>query len=230
MACSWSMPHARTYDAIVLRAVDIGEADRFCLLFTRERGLLALRVRGARRLQSRMGGSLLPLHRVLVNVKEIGTGAIAVGALHHGDLFPPDNLSAFFRAEEGAALLLGVLHEGEALPALFDATVEFLTLCHCGDHILLGFTFRLAFLLGLLPSHHGSTGNDPLSLEEWQFIGEACQKPLHSLSSPPSSARLQHFCATLLEDYIRRPVHRVLSASPTVSGNAGGRDGHRARG
>jgi DNA repair protein RecO (recombination protein O) len=54
------VPRPRTYrvEAIVLRRVDFGEADRVLVLYTRERGKLAVVAKGVRRISSRMGGHL----------------------------------------------------------------------------------------------------------------------------------------------------------------------------
>ena len=51
-------------EAIVLRAVAVREADRLVTVLTPERGKLALTVRGARRITSRLGGHLDVLNRV----------------------------------------------------------------------------------------------------------------------------------------------------------------------
>jgi recombinational DNA repair protein (RecF pathway) len=58
------MSHAQTFEAIVLKTYDVGEADRLCILFTRERGRVMARASGARRLKSRLGASLLPFHHL----------------------------------------------------------------------------------------------------------------------------------------------------------------------
>ena len=55
------MPQSQTYEALILQSHDVGEADRFLILFTRERGRLAARARAVRKPKSKMGGSLLPL-------------------------------------------------------------------------------------------------------------------------------------------------------------------------
>ncbi|MFN8635569.1 MAG: DNA repair protein RecO [Chloroflexota bacterium] len=54
------MPRPRTYrvEAVVLRRIDFGEADRVLVLFTRERGKLPVVAKGVRRLSSRMAGHL----------------------------------------------------------------------------------------------------------------------------------------------------------------------------
>lgn len=54
------MPRPRTYrvEAIVLRRIDFGEADRVLVLFTRERGKMPAVAKGVRRISSRMAGHL----------------------------------------------------------------------------------------------------------------------------------------------------------------------------
>lgn len=54
------MPRPRTYrvQAVVLRRIDFGEADRVLVLFTRERGKLPVVAKGIRRLNSRSAGHL----------------------------------------------------------------------------------------------------------------------------------------------------------------------------
>src|SRR5687768_10153000 len=54
------MPRPRTYsvEAIVLRRVDFGEADRVLVIYTRERGKLSIVAKGVRRISSRMAGHL----------------------------------------------------------------------------------------------------------------------------------------------------------------------------
>jgi len=54
------VPRPRTYrvEAVVLRRIDFGEADRVLVLFTRERGKLPVVAKGVRRISSRMAGHL----------------------------------------------------------------------------------------------------------------------------------------------------------------------------
>src|SRR3954452_17077110 len=55
-----SVPRPRTYrvEAVVLRRIDFGEADRVLVLYTRERGKLPVVAKGVRRISSRMAGHL----------------------------------------------------------------------------------------------------------------------------------------------------------------------------
>lgn len=54
------MPRPRTYrvEAIVLRRIDFGEADRVLVLYTRERGKMPVVAKGIRRISSRSAGHL----------------------------------------------------------------------------------------------------------------------------------------------------------------------------
>lgn len=54
------MPRPRTYrvEAVVLRRIDFGEADRVLVILTRERGKLPVVAKGIRRITSRMAGHL----------------------------------------------------------------------------------------------------------------------------------------------------------------------------
>ena len=54
------MPRPRSYlvEAMVLRRVDFGEADRVLVLFTREHGKLSVVAKGIRRFSSRSAGHL----------------------------------------------------------------------------------------------------------------------------------------------------------------------------
>ena len=145
------MAHSRTYEAIMLRTYDVGEADRFCVLLTRERGRLAARARGVRKLTSRIGGGLLPLCRTKVDLHEGGTGFVITG-VHSMRSAVPHTIDEFLQAEQGIELLMQLLEDDDPSPELFDLTEEFLEECtRETPSMLLPFTVRLLFLLGLLP-------------------------------------------------------------------------------
>ena len=58
------MPRLRTYrsEAIVLRRVDFGEADRMLTLYSREFGKIRALAKGARKPQSRKDGTCGAIH------------------------------------------------------------------------------------------------------------------------------------------------------------------------
>ena len=123
------MPQSYSLNAIVLKTYNVGEADRYCVLFTRERGRLAVRAAGVRKTTSRMGGSLLMPRHVQITVKESSAGWIAANVQvidTHTETIDP---SAFADVAEGIEVLLRLTQDDEPLPRVFDATLEFLRSC-----------------------------------------------------------------------------------------------------
>ncbi|MDD5026703.1 MAG: recombination protein O N-terminal domain-containing protein [Candidatus Peribacteraceae bacterium] len=146
------MAHTCSVEALILHAYDVGEADRFLLLFTRERGRLAARARGVRRLGSRMGGHLLAHQHLSLILAESNAGWTVTSAQRLNDS-PTLPIEQFAMAEEGCEILLALLHDEEALPEIFDLTLRFLHDCRegRGDPVL-AFSLDLLRLLGLLPA------------------------------------------------------------------------------
>ena len=64
------MTEARSFrvEAVVLRHVDWGEADRLLTLYSREKGKLRAIAKGVRRLRSRKAGHLEPFTRAAVQL------------------------------------------------------------------------------------------------------------------------------------------------------------------
>jgi DNA repair protein RecO (recombination protein O) len=58
------MPGSFKTEAVVLRSIRYGEADRVLHLYSQDRGRLGAVAKGARRMRSRLGGRLEPLSRV----------------------------------------------------------------------------------------------------------------------------------------------------------------------
>jgi DNA repair protein RecO (recombination protein O) len=58
------MPGSFKTEAVVLRSIRYGEADRVLHLYTADRGRVGAMAKGVRRVRSRMGGRLEPLNRV----------------------------------------------------------------------------------------------------------------------------------------------------------------------
>ena len=165
------MSHSQSFDAIVLKTYDVGEADRFCILLTREKGRLMARAAGARRTGSRLGGSLLPFRRLNIQLKESSAGWIIAGVASV-EMSQPLSLPSFAALEEGIEILLRLVqHEGE-LPEIFDATLLFIA-----DPLQvtpLAYTFSLLHHLGLLPEEPELTAMFGLEEADHAFL-EACR-------------------------------------------------------
>lgn len=162
------MPHSFTDEAIVLRSHNVGETDRFCVLFTRVHGRLTVRVTGARKVRSRRGRGLLPLHQVSVTWEKHSFGNTVIAAecivAHSAVWRDPRRFSCAMQAVE---LLLALTEDGLDLPQVYDLTVAFLSAC--GDDAtptvaLRLYTLKLLKLLGYLPSEESVSMRISLSL------------------------------------------------------------------
>jgi DNA repair protein RecO (recombination protein O) len=154
----------RTYkaDAVVLRSLRFGEADRVLHLYTAERGRVNAIAKGVRKTTSRFGGRLEPLtHAQLLLHEGRGelhtiSGADIVSA-HAGVRAAPYALAV---AQIGSEAVLKLFPEPEPHPRVFEGLVRFLDLLERGidagpDPVLeaagLGFQLKLLALAGYLP-------------------------------------------------------------------------------
>jgi DNA repair protein RecO (recombination protein O) len=172
---------SRTYrtEAVVLRSLRFGEADRILHLFTKERGRVGAIAKGARRARSRFGGRLEPFSRVDLQLHE-GRGELAtvtgVDLLRsHQSLATDTYLVAV--GSIGLEAMLRLFVEHDASPRAYHALARFLELLDGGapptarasepalDPLVLGFQLKLLWLAGYLP-HLGSCAEcgaeDPL--------------------------------------------------------------------
>lgn len=202
------MSSTHSVRAIVLKTYDVGEADRFCVLFTREIGRVAAKATGTRRLKSRLGGVLLPFSSVIVQLKESSIGYIISGAVRSDqDLSFLTDIAAFARAQEAVELLLALTVDEDPFPELFDAAEEFFRSCRhvdSADHTL-SFTFRLLSLLGFLPQGEEMDAFAELSEEERRFIEASASGTLRT-PPPGSSVLLRSLCKTLIAQQIHWPM------------------------
>lgn len=200
------MPHSQSFEALVLKTYDVGEADRLCVLFTRERGRLLARASGARRLQSRIGSSLLPFHHLCVELKEGSAGWIVVGVVTRGNQGNQrTDVQQFIHLEEGVELLLRLVTDEGTLPDVFDVTQQFFL--HADHpHASLTYTFSLLHLLGLLPGETEITALQQLTVPEEGYL-RVCRSG--QFSAPDAScdlARLYQLRSMILEDHIHAPL------------------------
>lgn len=148
------MPRTYSDRAIVLRAWSVGETDRFCILLTKENGRIAVRVPGARRLLSRRGRGLLPLHVVQVSWTEKGTFfTVTDASCTEANPAAWQNIGALTAAEKAVELVLSLTEDHAPVPELFALTEEFLS--HCSDAsegLLALFTIKILALSGNFPS------------------------------------------------------------------------------
>lgn len=202
------MPRSETYSTIVLQVHDVGEADRFCILLTRERGKLAARARGVRKLQSRMGGSILPLRRGQMTLHD-GSAGFLITAVQ--DTAVPNwmnDVEHFYRAQQAVELLLCLLHDDEPVPEVYDALQQMLTVDQHDQHIALAFTIHLLDLLGLMPAPNEGKFGAALTDSERAFvessIGTEWMHP-PALEAQPRN-RLQKLTSRILDQQTSRTL------------------------
>jgi DNA repair protein RecO (recombination protein O) len=115
-------------EAVVLRSIRYGEADRVLHLYSADRGRLGAMAKGARRLRSRLGGRLEPLMRVRLVLHE-GRGELCtvtqVDTVHaHAAL--RERRSALERATQACDAVLRLLESLERAVQACDAVLRLL--------------------------------------------------------------------------------------------------------
>jgi DNA repair protein RecO (recombination protein O) len=155
---------ARTYstEAVVLRSLRLGEADRIVHLYTLERGRVGAVAKGIRKTKSRVGGRLEPLSHVELQLYQ-GSGELQT--VTGVDLVRPH---AVVRADGhrlnvgliGAEAMLRLFPEQERNERAFTALTRFLDALDESeaqaerpalDPIVLSFQLKLLWLSGYLP-------------------------------------------------------------------------------
>jgi hypothetical protein len=168
------MSHSQKITAVVLKTYNVGEADRYCVLFSLEKGRLAARASGVRKIGSRMGGSLLPFCRVRAEIKESAAGWILAGVESAAEGPGGSDLAAFSASAQGIELLLRLTQDDEPLPDVYASLLLFLRACGDGlPHVSLVFSIRLLHLLGFLPGEEEMEDFFQLDATEREFLHAA---------------------------------------------------------
>ena len=203
------MGRSLQYQSIVLRTHDVGEADRFCILLTKERGKLAARARGVRKPKSRMGGSLLDFQETMVCIRE-SRGSLSISSAScTKDYCETLALSNFLQASQATELLLSLLEDDHPVPDIFALTQEFLDGCMTHDQVhILPFTIRLLQQLGVFPRQESHELFSTLSEDERQFIRTCSQDQWWMAALPPQDIdeRLTPLCRRIMEEQTNRPL------------------------
>ena len=155
----------RTYktEAVVLRSLRFGEADRVLHLYTLERGRVGAVAKGIRRTKSRFGARLEPLSHVELVLHE-GSGELhTVTGVDLVRAHRPAREDSYRLAVGfvGLEAMLRLFPEQEANPRAFEALTRFLDLLDeteprggeraATDPLALSFQLKLLWLSGYLP-------------------------------------------------------------------------------
>jgi DNA repair protein RecO (recombination protein O) len=152
------VPGSIKTEAVVLRSIRYGEADRIIHLYSRNRGRLGAIAKGSRRPKSRFGGRLEPFFRLdLVLYEGRGDLATVTGAStvdgHPGLRADGAALTAAARACDA---VLRLLDSHEANPGAYNLLCNYLSLLDTepvarGPGTALAFRLKLALAAGFAP-------------------------------------------------------------------------------
>ncbi len=152
------MPGPVKTEAVVLRSIRYGEADRILHLYTPMRGKLSAIAKGVRRTKSRFGGRLEPFFRLQLELHEGRSDLMTVTGAETVDAYPV--LRADERALNGAARAcdsLGrVFDSGEPHPEVFNLLCSALALLDerpaaASDEFQVAFRIKLLLAAGFAP-------------------------------------------------------------------------------
>jgi DNA repair protein RecO (recombination protein O) len=170
------MARTRKTEAVVLRSIRFGEADRVLHLYTLDGGRVGAVAKGVRKTKSRFGARLEPLSHIELMLHQ-GSGEL--GTVTGVELLRPHSAvrEDGYRLQVGlvgAEAMLRLFTEPEANERAFQALVRFLDLLENApsrapgrpalDPLALSFQLKLLWLSGYLP-HIGSCaecGGGPL--------------------------------------------------------------------
>jgi DNA repair protein RecO (recombination protein O) len=145
-------------EAVVLRSIRYGEADRVLHLYSLERGRVGAVAKGVRRTRSRMGGRLEPLSRVRLVLHEGRGDLCTVSAVDtvnaHAGL--REQRSSLERASEACETVLRLLDSSEPNTAAFHLLCNELALLDADPGIAsraqsLAFRVKLLLAAGFAP-------------------------------------------------------------------------------
>jgi DNA repair protein RecO (recombination protein O) len=203
-------------EAVVLRSLRFGEADRILHVYTLERGRLGAIAKGARKTKSRFGGRLEPLSHVEL-LLHVGSGELAT--VTGVDLVRPHALTREdpYRLAVGligAEAMLRLFPEQERSDQAFVALIRFLDLLDelpraSGRPELaplgLAFQLKLLWVAGYLPhlSSCAECGNDgPFAGFSAGSGGVVCRP----CAASTSAVALSPEGATAIDGLLRRPL------------------------
>ena len=204
-------------EAVVLRSLRFGEADRILHVYTLDRGRMGAIAKGARKTKSRFGGRLEPLSHVEL-VLHVGTGELAT--VTGADLVRPhaaarDDPYRLAVGLIGAEAMLRLFPEQERSERAFVALARFLDLLDELpprsssrpelDALGLAFQLKLLWVAGYLP-HLGSCAECGSDADHAGFAPSAGGVVCRTCAESTSAIALSPAGANGLEALLRQPL------------------------
>jgi DNA repair protein RecO (recombination protein O) len=152
-------------EAVVLRSIRLGEADRVLHLYSAGRGRIGAVAKGVRRTRSRFGGRLEPFSRVSLILHE-GRGELqTVTSAQTVDAYPRlrGSAASLEAAASACGAVLRLLDSAEANPPAYNLLCRYLSLLDDAERIVeasavagrLAFRIKLALTAGFAPELGG---------------------------------------------------------------------------
>lgn len=147
-------------EAIVLRSIRYGEADRILHLYSRERGRIGAIAKGARKPRSRFGGRLEPFFRLDFVLHEGRSDLLTVTSVATVDGYPRLRSSgpALSAGARACDAVLRLLDSAEPNPPAYNLLCRYLALLDDPDQpraasleVALSFRLKLALAAGFAP-------------------------------------------------------------------------------
>jgi DNA repair protein RecO (recombination protein O) len=169
-----------SFEGIILKRINIGEADKLITFFTKEKGKITLKVRGLRKISSKRAGSLELFNLVKASAVK-GRGTIdtltEVQVLaHHGDW--KNFLGKINLAYQLCEVIDKILPEEEAHPQVFRQLSDYLSqisyLKNDWESQMRIWLISLLVELGYWPQQKEFTGDIN------QYIENIVQRPINS--------------------------------------------------
>lgn len=138
-------------EAVVLRSIRYGEADRILHLYSVDRGRIGAIAKGVRRTKSRMGGRLEPMSRVRLVLRQGRGDLCTVSGVDTVGAYPGlrERRASLERASQACESVLRLLDSGEPNPAAYHLLCNQLALLD-GDPGMATRAQSLAFRIKLL--------------------------------------------------------------------------------
>jgi DNA repair protein RecO (recombination protein O) len=145
------MPGPLKTEAVVLRSLRFGEADRILHLYTLDRGRISAIAKGVRRTRSRFGGRLEPFFRLRLLLHEGRSDLLTVTGAETVEAHPRlrEDAGALDSAARACDAVARLFHDGDANPAVFHLLCNELSLLET-DRACATQANQLAFRLKLL--------------------------------------------------------------------------------
>jgi DNA repair protein RecO (recombination protein O) len=147
-------------EAIVLRGIRYGEADRILHLYSRQRGRIGAIAKGARKPRSRFGGRLEPFFRLDLVLHEGRSDLLTVTSVATLDGYPRLRASgpALNAGARACDAVLRLLDSAEPNPPAYNLLCRYLALLDdpeqeraAGLEVALSFRLKLALAAGFAP-------------------------------------------------------------------------------